>query len=497
MVLKDTQKEFVTNDNPKNELLKCFEYSFKYNESKNFALKNINFKIEHPEIILLAGDSGSGKSSFLKSFNGLIPDLVEGEICGERFLQGKNFCNLKIYEIAKITGNVFQNPRTQFFTSSCKGEILFPLENFGVKKSEMEMRLNELVKIFQLQNLLAKDIYSISGGERQRLAIATALALKPKLLFFDEPSANLDYGNAMQLKKLISSLKEKGIAIIIAEHRFFYLSGLVDKVFLLQDGELTIFNSEQEFRNSTYDARSFDLFSLDLENVKLNENFPPKENILKGEKVIELKNIFFKNILHNISCDFFVGEVACIVGINGAGKTTLAKILTQSLKPTRGDLFTKDIPFLCLQDADYQLFGSSVKDELKLGNKKIPDEKIDLVLQDLHLLDKKNAHPFDLSGGQKQRLQFAMAILSSAHAVIFDEPTSGLDVRSMKAVSKKIYELQKTKAVIIISHDYEFILRTANRIIFLHEGQIAKDFPLNNKTLHELKNIFHTMEESV
>nr|MCR5415983.1 ATP-binding cassette domain-containing protein [Pseudobutyrivibrio sp.] len=200
-----------------------------------------------------------------------------------------------------------------------------------------------------------------------------------------------------------------------------------------------------------------------------------------------------KHILKDVNLKLHRGEITVLVGSNGAGKTTLAKLLCETYKPTDGDLNTKNLPFFIMQDPDYQLFGTSVLNELLLVNNDM--NRIKKCLDYLDLMPYRNKHPFDLSGGQKQRLQIAMALLCDRDLIIFDEPTSGLDVYSMHNVVGEIKKLSKDAGVLVISHDYEFIRHIANRVVFLDEGEIKDDFHLNEATLSKLNNIFIKMQE--
>ncbi|MGP1611815.1 MAG: ABC transporter ATP-binding protein [Catonella sp.] len=463
-------------------MIKADKLTFYYEQSKD-GIKDINFNIKAGEVILLAGDSGSGKSTLLKCLNGLIPETVEGSLEGSLFFEDKKYTELKMFELNKHIGSVFQNPRSQFFTTNSTAELVFPMENYGYAKEEMDERLTALTEKFSLHPLLNRNIFEISSGERQLLALASALALNQKAVIFDEPSANLDYGNAMRLGKIIADMKNAGITVIVADHRFYYLSGLIDRVFLVEEGRIKQFDSEEEFKKSTYDTRSFDLFDLEL---------PLPYKSTNVEKIASLKNVIYKDILTGVSLELNKGEVTVLVGNNGVGKTTLAKLLCRTLKPDNGEINCKELPFYIMQDPDFQLFGTSVYNELALVNNN--KEKIEETLSYLGLYSYKDKHPFDLSGGQKQRLQIGMAMLCDKPLIIFDEPTSGLDIVSMKKVAKEIVRLKKDAAVIVISHDYEFIRNVANRIIYLKSGNVYEDFELTDNTLCKLNNIFTNME---
>ena len=458
-------------------------FSFTYSESEE-GIQNINFSAEAGEVILLTGNSGSGKSTLLKCLNGLIPEITEGELKGKITLRGRDYANLKMHELNSDVGSVFQNPRSQFFTENTTAELVFPMENYGYSKEEMAKRLEELVKEFSLEKLLDRSIYTLSSGQRQMVALASSLTMDQKLLLFDEPSANLDYGNAMKLGRLISKLKDEGMTIIVSDHRFYYLNGMIDKVLFMEEGKLTVYQSEEAFKCSGYNTRSFDIFRLDTPFAKKGR---------ETEAVASMEGVAYKDILNNVNLELRKGETLVIVGANGAGKTTLAKLLCKSIRPDHGKIRVKGLPFFIMQDPDYQLFGTSVHNELAIVKK--DEDAINQYLDHFNLRKYKHTHPFALSGGQKQRLQIAMAMLCGKEVIIFDEPTSGLDVNSMLRVSGEITKLNNEAAVVVISHDYEFIRNVANRIIYLRDGSVQEQFDLNAENLPRLNAIFMQMEK--
>jgi energy-coupling factor transport system ATP-binding protein len=467
------------------EVIRASELSYSYPDSSE-GIKMIDFDIAEGETVLLTGNSGSGKSTLLKCLNGLAPTITEGELKGILRVYGDDYSKLKMHELNKKIGSVFQNPRSQFFTDNTTAELVFPMENYGFPKEKMERRLKELTSTFGIEDLMNRDIYSLSSGERQMLALASSLTMHQKVLLFDEPSANLDYGNAMKLGRIIGDLKKKGYTIIVADHRFYYLKGILDKVLFMDNGNLVVYRSEEEFISSSYNTRSFDLFSIDI---------PCKPHVEEHKTVVSVNNVSYKDILKDISLDIKLNEVTALVGSNGVGKTTLAKLLCKSIKPDKGKIKTQCLPFFVMQDPDYQLFGTSVENELMLV--KNDPEAIDRCIDYLGLLPYKYAHPFDLSGGQKQRLQIAMAMLCGKEVIIFDEPTSGLDVESMHKVADEIIKLKDNAAVIVISHDYEFLRYVADRIVYIADSTIKNDFYLDDDSLSGLNNIFIKMQEDI
>ena len=466
-------------------VIKADNLSFKYMESTE-GISDVNFNIKEGDVVLLTGNSGSGKSTLLKCLNGLIPAITEGELKGLLSIEGNDYSKIKMHQLNTHIGSVFQNPRSQFFTDNTTAELVFPMENYGFTKEEMDERLTELSDEFGLDDLMNRDIFSLSSGERQMIALASSMTMHQKILLFDEPSANLDYGNSVKLGKIIGKLKKEGYTIIVADHRFFYLKGIIDKVLFMEKGELTVCNSEEEFRNGNYDTRSFDIFSIEI---------PFEESRVSDKTVAIVKDVSYKDILSNVNLTVNKGEIVVLVGSNGAGKTTLAKLLCKSIKPSSGKVKVDGLPFFIMQDPDYQLFGTSVFNEMMLV--KNDPEKIKSITEYLGLAPYRNKHPFDLSGGQKQRLQIGMAMLCERKFIVFDEPTSGLDVYSMQRVSDEIRKLKSDAGILVISHDYEFIRHIADRIVYLEDGTIKENFKLDGDNLFRLNDIFKKMQEGI
>ncbi len=457
---------------------------FAYESSVDNNLKDISFDIYQGEVILVSGNSGSGKSTLLKCINGLIPHMIDGEYKGSVEVDGKIVENTSIHALSESIGTVFQNPRSQFFTTNSTAELVFAMENFGKSKSFMENEIEALTKEFGLDELLNRDIYQLSSGERQLLAIACSKTMNQKIMLFDEPSANLDYGNAMKLSRIITKLKASGVTVIVSDHRFYYLSGIIDRVLLMNDGALTIYDSEQSFIDSSYNTRSFNLFDMDIADRIVE----PYDN-----EVASIENLSFKNVLDNVNLKLYKNEVVALVGVNGVGKTTLSRLLTKALKPSKGVVNMDSFPYYIMQDSDYQLFGSSVLGEFKLMPEAIDNEDIMLVLKSLGLDKLIDVHPFELSGGQKQRLQIAISCLMNRDLIIFDEPTSGLDVSSMKSVTDEVLNLSNNSSILVISHDYEFIRNVASRVVYLDEKTVKEDFLLAGNVCR-LNSIFKDME---
>ena len=465
-------------------MLEFRNVSFTYKNSEEKVLNNVSFKINEGECVLLTGVSGSGKSTIVHLMNGLIPALYEGELTGKIYYNNTSLESIKTYDIAKDIGYVSQDPRGHFFTTNTTSELVFAMENFGISLDEMKKRYNAVVELLELEEIVDKNILYISSGERQKIAIGCSLTLIPRVIILDEPSSNLDFRMTKKLTILIEKLKNKGYTIIIAEHRIHYIQKLIDKVLIVNKGmikEITI----NDLKNTTdFPLRTLDVFNLQLENISSKNN----------DLLLQIDNVSYGDILLQISTSINKGDVIGLIGRNGAGKTTLLRLLTNIMNPTKGKILGNVKPFLVMQDMDYQFFTESVLSEIRFGNEGVENDKINNLLEELGLNKFKDKIPFELSGGQKQRLLISIAAISNVNLLMFDEPTSGLDYINMEKVSSVLKNLSKENALIIATYDIEFLYKTCNRIIYLDNKTIKKDFYLDNESKSEVQNIFINME---
>ena len=465
-------------------MLEFKDVSFTYKNSNNKVLDRVNFKINKGECILLTGVSGSGKSTLIHLMNGLIPTLYEGQLEGEILFKNKDLKDIESYDISKNIGYVSQDPRGHFFTTNTTSELVFSMENYGIPLNEMKKKYSELVNLLELEKLVDKNIIYISSGERQKIAIGCSLSLEPEIIILDEPSSNLDFHMTKKLNQLIEKLKTKGYTIIIAEHRMYYIQDLIDRVFVINNGKVIEKTISDLKSNNEVPLRSLDIFNLELENISCKNK----------ELLMEINNITYKNILSNITTTVYKGDVIGLIGKNGVGKTTLLRLLSNIMKPNKGKIVGKVVPFLVMQDMDYQFFTESVESEMKFGSADNDLEKINSLLMKLGLIEFKDKIPFELSGGQKQRLLIAISALANVNLLMFDEPTSGLDYVNMTKVSGILKDLSKNSALIVATHDIEFLYKTCNRVVYLDDKVIKEDFYLNLENKKKVNNIFINME---
>lgn len=453
--------------------------SFKYKSQSNHSLKDINIKIKKGECILLCGRSGCGKSTLLKLINGIIPEFYDGEISGSVMVNGMNTFTTPIYELSKNVGSVFQNPKTQFYTTNTTDEIAFGLENFGIKREVINKRLIEVEKELKLEHLMNRNIFELSGGEKQKIAIASIYALNPEIYVLDEPSSSLDIKTMNELSHIITKLKSIGKTIVIAEHRLWYLKDIVDRAIYIEDGKIIKEYSIDEIDNLREAERM--RTGLRHTNYKSVKAYVPSETVC-NENLLKVENLIFrksaKTILHIDNLKFHYGNIIGIIGENGIGKSTFAKIVCGLYRESKGEFLKKNKRFssrsrlkeslLIMQEVNCQLFTDSVYDELLLTSKTKDKNVIDDWIDDMDLKNISERNPHTLSGGQKQRVIILSALLSDKEILFFDEPTSGLDYRNMMIVAKNIKKVkEENRLILIISHDTEFLESVCDTVINL------------------------------
>ncbi len=461
-------------------MLRIKNTSYKYNQiSDNFDVSDLNLKVNKGECVLLCGRSGSGKTTITKLINSLIPNYYENsKLEGEVLVDNMDTTNSEIYEVSRVVSSVFQNPKTQFFNVNTTSEILFYLENRGYDRDYMKQKLTEVGKIFAIEHLFNRDIFELSGGEKQIIAIAAAFASGTDIILLDEPSSNLDEEKTELIGEILFKLKDLGKTIIISEHRFYYIKDIIDRVYYIDSGKVCKEFSKEEFFNlDEIKRKSLGLRSIEFESL----DFKNRSRV-EGTKSLQIENILYKfkeqkRCLNIKDLLFKFGSVVGVYGKNGIGKSTFIRILMglRKIKGTKILIEGSSLSaskrlkrsYLVMQDVNHQLFTDSVETEVTLGlSDKYNDKDVDRVLKGLNLYHLKDRHPMSLSGGEKQRVAIASAILSGAEIICFDEPTSGMDYDNMMKISKLIKEMIDSEMIIfIISHDHEFLNNTADEIV--------------------------------
>lgn len=451
-------------------------------DEKGEVFKNITMELEENTVTLLSGKSGCGKSSLLMCITGVIPEIIEGTLSGEITYMGRNIKDLGLVGLAGDIAYMFQDPDSQLCTFTVEDEIAFGLENMKIEPSEMDNIIHEVLNLVSIEHLRKRKLNELSGGEKQKVALASILALNPKMILMDEPTANLDPHATVEIIELIKKLKEDmGKTILIVEHKIHEFIDIVDNVLEINNGE-TKFLSKAKFLED-YDKE------FDFSREPLSNKF--------SSKVMEVKNLSFEynkgnEVLKDINFSLGKGEIAAIIGCNGAGKSTLSKILMGLLKPKSGDIIlngqnmknisTKDIGKnmgLVFQNPEHQFIKMTVEKEISLGleingkEKNEIDTKVEEYLKRFDLEDSKLRNPFTLSQGQKRRLSTASMMINGQEILILDEPTYGQDRENLKKLIELLYEINKEgTSILMITHDMKLVSKCCDKIIYLKNGKI-------------------------
>lgn len=446
-------------------------------------LKDISLTIHDGECAVFTGRSGSGKTSLINAINGLGCRYDGAHLEGDILVDGQQIHKLEVFEIAQFISNVFQNPKTHFFNVNTTLELLFYLENTGVSRAEMNRRLKDMLTLFPIEHLLDRNIFQLSGGEKQILCVASCYIAGTGIILLDEPSSNLDTQYIDLLHNMLVLLKERGISLILSEHRLYYLMDIADRFFVVANG------SVEEY--PIQDARVWSceqLSALGLRDVQKTLLAVPTITTKESRTNQESSGLYVQSLsvdfpgrssglkVENIA--FEMGNIYGIVGHNGCGKSSFVRAMIGVNKHARGEIFLGEKKLsakkrltassLVMQDVNHQLFSEDVQSEVCLGVKEYDLKAYDQLLKDLSLYELRERHPFSLSGGQRQRVVIAATLFKDSRFIYFDEPTSGMDYENMLSVSRLIKAAsQKNNIVFIVSHDVEFLNETVDAVINL------------------------------
>ncbi len=440
------------------------------------------------KLVLLLGASGCGKTTATRLLNGLVPHFFEGgALDGSVDVCGMEPASVSVQRLAGAVGSVFQDPRSQFFATDVSSEIAFSCENLGVPALEMRRRVAEAAGACGVAHLMDRSIFDLSSGEKQAVAVASVLAMRPRVVVMDEPSANLDEVATARLRTIVETLLHRGVTVVVSEHRVHYLADLADEALLLRAGRVERRFAAGELARLTPEASH----ELGLRASSLDEVRAVPRAEARGPAVLEVRDVSFgyrgaPPVLKGTSFSVREGEVVGIVGRNGVGKSTLIDLVCGLKTECAGTVSIGGVAlrpkervrasYLVMQDSDCQLFAESVEAELLLGER--ADEartaRARAALARMGLAGLEDRHPASLSGGQKQRLSIAVAYMKDAKVVCLDEPTSGLDWASMMGVAQLLRDLaEEGRGIVVITHDYEFLLAACDRVLRIGEGGSA------------------------
>lgn len=520
-------------------IIELKDIKFQYRRGEEVLFEDLNLKIYENEFIGILGETGAGKTSLLYLINGVIPQFYSAKILeGEVLFKGKPLGENALGRISQYIGLVLDDPEAQLFNLYVKDELAWGPENLGLKKEEIELRRQEATEMFKLKDLYDRTTYGLSGGEKQKIAIASVSTLRPQIMMLDEPTSGLDpLGTELVFDAVKTIATKQNSTIIMVEHKIEELASYCDRMILLQEGKIVLDLPTQKFFEETDTLKKSGIFPpqvtrlgqrLEQQGFTItppltlseaiprfnsllgdrNRNWKPssqsgfrEDNKYEDNGFVQIKNLVFSyvngvNALDGIDLTLNKKQFTCIVGQNGSGKTTLSKCIKRIVKPPKNSIFIngKDICDFkskelastigyVFQNPDHQLFKDDVKTEVEFGlkNLKVPREerkqRVRDTLERFNLWEVRKVHPFRLSRGERQFVALASVYAMEPELLIADEPTTGLDRRSADKLMRELQNINREKnvAVTVITHWIQLAADYGERIIALHQGKVLLD----------------------
>jgi energy-coupling factor transporter ATP-binding protein EcfA2 len=486
-------------------LLAIQDLSFSYRERQTAALRAVTLEAGAGELILVAGASGCGKTTLIRCINGLIPRSYKGERQGTILLGGQDQAEMSLAQISGWIGTVLQDPERQILGTKVENEVVFGLENLGLERPDIRQRAAQVMDHLGLTALTGRDTFNLSGGEKQKVALAGVLAMQPQLLVLDEPLASLDPASSREALQLIRRLVDQGMCVLIVEHRVEdVLKIMPDRVVFMADGQI-VYQGTSSKMISAIDYRDVKLPAPMIMQLAAADPSPPEQSLSRAEParnaLVQFESVGFAYpdgppVLHDVSLSIGAGEVIAVLGANGAGKTTLIKHAIGLLKPAKGRVLiegkdTRDLSVAQIahtvgyvfQSPSHMLFAPSVREELAFGptNLKLSEPEVEKevlrTLETMNISELGDNPPLALSFGQQKRVSIAAILSMRSKILVMDEPTAGQDYRNYMGFMDSILALPAFQALVFITHDIDMAVVYATRVLIVDGGTIVADGP--------------------
>jgi len=489
------------------DLLELKDVAFRYRDREEQAIRQISFSVEEGEVFLIAGASGCGKTTLIRTINGLVPRSYKGELSGEVFLYGENPQEWPLSKISQRVATVLQDPERQILGTKVLNEVAFGLENLGLPREEIYSRVDRSLEQLNIIHLRDRETFNLSGGEKQKVALAGVLAMEPDILLLDEPLASLDPVSAQETLLAVRDLADRGITVLMVEHRVEDVLGIhPDRVMFMHDGEIR-YLGEPEGLIKVVDYREVKLPAEMVIQQARKHPPPSKLDILPGvspegkepESLVRFQEVSFgyereMEVLHNINLSIDRGDVIAVLGPNGAGKTTFVKHAIGLLEPASGDVYiegrnTKKATVAeiastlgyVFQSPSHMLFAQTVYQELSFGPKNLGhsseeiEKEVKEALEIVNLEAKEDDPPLSLSFGQQKRVSIAAILAMRSRILVMDEPNAGQDYENYMNFMDSILQMPGFESILFVTHDVDLALIYANRVILVADGFIRAD----------------------
>jgi energy-coupling factor transport system ATP-binding protein len=481
--------------------------SFRYRDRQGAAIHNLSFTANPGEVLLIAGASGCGKTTLVRCINGLIPRSYKGEMSGKVLVFGEEVKDWKLSQISQKIGTVLQDPERQILGTKVVNEVAFGLENLGMPREEIYSRVDEALNFLKIPHLRNRETFNLSGGEKQKVALAGVLAMRPSIVLLDEPLASLDPASAQDTLDAVRLLADQGLSILMVEHRVEDVLRIhPERVMFMSEGEIRYLGDVTGL-SEVVNYREVKLPAEDIVERAKQDPAPAEIKVLPGvtssqsdgEALVRFENVAFGyesnvEILHGINLQINRGDVIAVLGPNGAGKTTFVKHAIGLLKPKSGRVFvggrdTREASVAeiagmlgyVFQSPSHMLFAPTVREELAFGptNLKHTKEQIELEVKEslkiVNLSEKENDPPLALSFGQQKRVSIAAILAMRSHILVMDEPTAGQDYQNYMNFMDSILQMPGFEAIMFITHDVDLATIYANRVLIISDGKLIAD----------------------
>jgi energy-coupling factor transport system ATP-binding protein len=506
--------------------------SFRYRDREEVAIRELTFQANPGEILLIAGASGCGKTTLIRCINGLIPRSYKGKLTGRILIYGEDGRGLKLSQVSQRIGTVLQDPERQILGTKVLNEVAFGLENLGMPREEIYPRVDEALDFLKISHLRDRETFNLSGGEKQKVALAGVLAMRPSMLLLDEPLASLDPASAQDTLDTVRLLANDGMTVLLVEHRVEDVLRIQpERVMFMSAGQIRYLGN-LEGLSKVVNYHEVKLAAKDIVERAKRDQPPAEIKVLPGVTdqgsggeafglpapdlsppgsragqvrmskngvLVKFEDVAFgyeaeREVLHGLNLEIKRGDVIAVLGPNGSGKTTFVKQAIGLLKPKAGRVLvdgrdTREASVAeiastlgyVFQSPSHMLFAPTVREELSFGPKNLKhardqiEKEVKEALNIVNLAEYEQDPPLALSFGQQKRVSIAAILAMRSRILVMDEPTAGQDYQNYMNFMDSILQMPGFEAILFITHDVDLAVIYANRILMIADGRLVAD----------------------